>query len=228
MPQNRFFNENPFKKGLSITLEQDELKHLRVMRKDIGDTIELINGQNQLATAEITSLNKSSAELILKEVHTAPPPSRQIILAQSLLKPKNLDLVIEKGTELGATTFLLFPGEQSEKTSLSTNQLQRCRHLTISALKQCGRLDLPRIELLPPLAKWTTFPKNSFYGSLNSNNKFTSHNQDLCLFVGPEGGFTTEEEVLLSTKAKGVRIHPNTLRAETAALCFLTLSTLNC
>ncbi|MDN3506558.1 MAG: RsmE family RNA methyltransferase [Simkaniaceae bacterium] len=220
MPHNRFFSDQPFKKKDLITLSSDECKHLRVMRKDIGDTIELVNGQNQLAHAQV----QSPTEVLLTEVHTSPPPSRQIILAQALLKPKNLDLVIEKGTELGATTFLLFPAEKSDKTTLSTNQLNRCRHLTISALKQCGRLDLPHIELRPPLAKWTTFPSNAYYGSLNSNISYTPPLKDTCLFVGPEGGFTPEEEALLAQKAQGVRIHPYTLRAETAALCFLSLS----
>ncbi|NGX48225.1 MAG: Ribosomal RNA small subunit methyltransferase E [Chlamydiae bacterium] len=225
MPENRFFLDQPFEKDLTAKITGDELKHLRVMRREMGDTIELVNGRNQLAHAKITSLDKDAATLILSEITTNPPPKQQLILAQALLKPKNLDFVIEKGTELGATAFWLFPGQRSEKKSLSPTQIQRCRHLAISALKQCGRLDLPEIREMPPLADWVEFPPGElFFGNLNSKNIFTPPEGDSTLFVGPEKGFSQEEEDLLSKHAKGVRLHPYVLRAETAALCFLSLS----
>ena len=195
------------------------------MRREMGDTIELVNGKNQLAHAKIISLHRNEATLILSEVTTRPPPQRQLILAQALLKPKNLDFVIEKGTELGATAFWLFPGQRSEKKGLSPTQIQRCRHLAISALKQCGRLDLPEIREMPPLADWAELPPGErFFGNLNSKNNFTPPKGDSTLFVGPEKGFSQEEEDLLAKRAKEVRIHPYVLRAETAALCFLALS----
>lgn len=43
-------------------------------------------------------------------------------------------------------------------------------------------------------------------------------------FIGPESGFTKEEVSLLKTfKAQGVKLHPNILRTDTAAIAALTL-----
>ncbi len=226
MPENRFFQDTPLQKGQTTSLQEEELRHLKVMRCKEGDVIELVNGQNLLAKAQITNLSKSSVSLHLIEVKTKPTPTKQVILAQSYLRPKNLDLVIEKGTELGATAFLLFPGDRSEKTSLSQNQLHRLRHLTISALKQCGRLDLPKIEQMPPLADWPTPPPGDlFFGDLTSSTPLTPTSHTT-LFIGPEKGFSPEEENILHNTfhAKGIRLNPNILRAETAALCALSLS----
>ncbi len=225
MPENRFFLEDTFEKGLTVYLKGDELRHLRVMRREIGETIELVNGKNQLGHALLTHLDKETATLTLSKVIEGPPPERQLILAQALLKPKNLDLVIEKGTELGATAFLLFPGQKSEKKGLSPTQIKRCQHLTVSALKQCGRLDLPEIRIMPLLADWKEFPPgNRFFGDRHSEESFTPPKGNITLFVGPEKGFSSEEKTLLSHHTQGVRIHSYVLRAETAALCFLSLA----
>lgn len=224
MPENRFFLSKPFHKG-TVHLEGEELHHLKVMRPDPGDPLELVNGQNQLAKARLIALDKKSASLELHDIFTAPPPSRHIILAQAYLRPKNLDLVIEKGTELGATAFWLFPGDRSDKESLTPNQLQRLQALTISALKQCGRLDLPPIIEMPPLPKWTTLPTCPLYfGDLDSQTPFHS-GASAAIFIGPEKGFSPNEIEWLAQKAKGVRLNPHTLRAETAALCALALAT---
>ncbi len=223
MPENRFFLNAPFHKG-SVKLDGEEFHHLKVMRGNVGDLIELVNGQNQLAHAKITSLEKNSATLEMQSITNGSPPPRQIILALAYLRPKNLDLVIEKGTELGATAFWLFPGERSEKESLSANQSQRLHTLTISALKQCGRLDLPQIVEMPPLAKWTQMPPGElFFGDLHSQAPFHSSG-DVTIFIGPEKGFSSKEEQWLKQRAKGIKLNPHILRAETAALCALSLA----
>lgn len=224
MPENRFYLDAHFQKGV-CQLEGEEFHHLKVMRGEVGDSIELVNGRNQLAHAKIGKVEKHHAVLEFIEISDHPPPMRQIILAQAYLRPKNLDLVIEKGTELGATAFWLFPGERSEKDSLSPNQLHRLQIITISALKQCGRLDLPQILELPPLAKWKEKPPGELYfGDPRSPQHFAPET-DVTIFIGPEKGFSSKEESILQQKlhVQGVRLNPNVLRAETAALCALSL-----
>lgn len=218
MPENRYFLDQKIDQGDTVTLPKEEQKHLRVMRKEPGDTIELVNGKNLLAQA--TLLTPETAQVT--SITTQDPPKRQIILAQALLRPKNLDLVIEKGTELGATAFWLFPGEKSEKKELSENQKNRLTHLTISALKQCGRLDLPTIVEKPPLTEWDPPSLPLLYGSLTSQNTLSKPGS-VIFAVGPESGFMQNElKILEKLGARDITLNPNTLRAETAALCALS------
>ncbi len=227
LPVDRFFTDTPLNTRQSLLLEGDEAGHIaRVLRKHIGERVELVNGQGVLAHAEITALGKNKVSLAVGDTERSPPPP-QIILAQALIKPNRLDFVLEKGTELGAAAFWLFPAERSEKVELSETQIKRCRGLTISALKQSGRLYLPHITLLPKLSAWKPLPYPAFFGDTNSNAPLLSQchiTPPVIFFVGPEGGFTEKEELELKKRgAQGVSLHFNILRSETAALASLSL-----
>lgn len=225
MPENRFYAPIKLKNGDIIEVGQDEHSHLQVMRKKIGDPIELVNGKNQLAQGVIQSMGKKNTLAQILAVETSPPPPRQLILAQPFLRPKNLDLVIEKGTELGATAFWLFPSDKSDKKSLTPTQVLRLKNLTIAAMKQCGRLDLPPIQLYPSINELVTKPSAScFVADPQSRVPYVPTKTDTILIVGPESGFSAREIYFLNSFATAVCIHNNILRAETASLCFLSIN----
>lgn len=233
MPENRYFVNVPLHKQTTLHLEGEEAIHLiRVMRKKVGDTVELVNGKYQLAHAIVSSVEKKEAELSIVDVKTHSPPKRKLILAQGMTKPANLDLIIEKGTELGATEFWLFPGDKSEKKSLSPHQSDRLHKISISALKQCGRLDLPEIHEKQALEQWSSLPDVEIYfGDISEKaHPFpkTIHAQTIIIVIGPEGGFSKNEQEILtsSLNAKGIRFNQNILRAETAAICALSIFSL--
>lgn len=230
MPENRYFVNAALHKQTTLHLEDEEAMHLiRVMRKKVEDTVELVNGKNQLAHATISSIGKKEAELSITDVKTHPPPQRKLILAQGMTKPANLDLIIEKGTELGATEFWLFPGDKNEKKSLSSHQSERLHKISIAALKQCGRLDLPEIHEKTALDQWSPIPDAEIYfGDISEKaHPFpkTTHAQTIIIVIGPEGGFSKNEKEILSKplNAKGIRFNSNILRTETAAICALSL-----
>ena len=141
-----------------------------------------------------------------------------VALAIPILKPANLELAIEKSTELGASAFYIYAADHSEKKSLSENHLRRLRLITISALKQCGRLDLPPLSIYPTLQDLPLIP-GTCYGDLEAS---APPSPSTPLFIsGPERGFSDVEIAYLREKAEGISLGPNTLRAETApiALC---------
>jgi 16S rRNA (uracil1498-N3)-methyltransferase len=224
MPANRFFLEDPL---TNPHLSGEEFHHLKtVMRAKLGDTFEIVNGNGLLALAKIIQITNSSASFEIIQKTEEPPPSVQLILAQAFLRPSLLDWVIEKGTELGATQFWLFPASLSEKKEITPNQLKRLHHLTLSALKQCGRLYLPTIEIKPPLSLWEKPKETLLFGSLDPHSKpFERIASSIVIVIGPEKGFSHEEHQILEKKlgGVGVKLHTNTLRAETAALCALSL-----
>lgn len=231
MPHDRFFTAQQLTIGTEVALSEDEGYHLaRIMRVAVGETIEVVNGQGWLAQATVEAIQKRTVTLRIVNIHQDPPPRREIILAQALPKVNRLDTIIEKGTEIGATQIWLFPGQRSEKRDLSPNQLQRVHALTISALKQCGRLYLPKIEIKPVLEKWTELPCKGFFGHTSDDAPTFQQlwqqekPKDIIFFVGPEAGFTPHEiRILKRLEATGVCLHNNILRTDTASIVALSL-----
>ena len=149
---DRLYIDRELVPGQEEELEGGEFHHLvHVRRARAGESIELVNGKNALAIATIQSISKQRATLKIVDVQNAPPPKTPVILVQAITKMNHLEWMIEKGVELNASAFWLFPGERSEKGSLSPNQQERLSHLAISAMKQCGRLDLPPIRTPSPI-----------------------------------------------------------------------------
>lgn len=226
MPHNRFYLDASLQD--TLILSGDEFHHLSVLRAHPGDEIEIVNGKGQIATARVSSMKKREAELEVLQVKTSPP-SPPLILAQALPRMNHLEWIIEKGTELGVTSFWLFPGLLSEKKELSESQAARLKSLAVAAMKQCGRLDLPMIETKPPLQQWKSIQGTPLFGSLNENDSYLwelprSLDSPIVLFIGPESGLDPREEAILkSLNAKGIRLHTNTLRTETAAISALSL-----
>jgi 16S rRNA (uracil1498-N3)-methyltransferase len=230
MPHDRFYSDSPLEQEMLVSLKEAELHHLIVSRARIGQTVELINGKGKLAQATLTSLDKKQALLRIDSVSQGPEESPHIILAQGLPRMNHLEWIVEKGTELGVTAFWLFPGVLSEKSTLSENQENRLKHLVLAAMKQCGRLDLPEVVLKPPLSTWTPLDGCLLYADLSNDApllwKLTNTSSSpLILFIGPESGFDPKEVLHLEKvlKAQKVRLHPHTLRTETAAIAGLSL-----
>jgi len=227
MPHDRFFINLPLTANDEVLLEDEEAHHLRVMRKQPLDKIELINGQNMLAAATISKIEKKRIVLLIDSVFTASPPY-PIILAQAIPRLNRLDTIIEKGTELGVTTFWLFPGEKSEKKELKENDLLRLHRITISAIKQCGRLDLPELLTKPSLSHIGELPFPAYFGDTERGAppffQLWKKGESVLFFIGPEGGFSEKESLVLKNlNVKGVRLHPNVLRTDTAPLVALSL-----
>lgn len=226
MPHDRFYRNASFHEGMELTLDKEEAHHLKVMRLKPGETIELINGKGDLAKA--TLLNHT---LRIDSVVHEPEAPFQIILAQSIPRFSRLDAILEKGTELGMTALWLFPGEKSEKTVFSTHQKERMEKILIAALKQCGRLYLPQLEIFPSIQKWTSLPYPTFFGELNEKApsfsslwKKSPPEKGAIFVIGPESGLTeAEEQHLKSLHAQGVTLHKNILRTDTAPLAALVL-----
>lgn len=233
MPAERFFYPELFEENQTVFFKDQENHHLtNVMRIKVGESIEIINGKGQLAQAVLEKIEKKSSSLVIKKVQTAQPPTDRIILAQAIPKLNRLDFIIEKCTELGVTEFWLFPSSRSDKKDFSENQLERIQTLMIAAIKQCGRLFLPKLSLLPPLKQW----KNEhlptlFFGDINPEAplflmkwKEIRPSNGAIFCIGPEGGFTDEEDELLRQMGgHGVKLHENILRTDTASIASIAL-----
>jgi len=235
MPAERFYIKDPsFKVSNFVTLEKEEFHHLHhVMRLKAGELVDLVDGMGSIAQAQIQVIDKHIATLEVQSIDKKPPPKYKLILAQALPRPAKLEYIIEKSVELGVTELWLFPGALSEKKELSPSQATRMHNISVSAMKQCGRLFLPNITFFPSILSWTPekIPPDAFFGDTDpSAPSFLSSLQSLdsssaLIAIGPEKGFHDKEvlhmEQILSLK--GVKLHQNILRTETAAIHSISL-----
>lgn len=232
MPAERYFTKQNLVPHETVEINDKEFLHLaKVMRASKGDRVELVNGNGALANAQVKCIEKHKALLEIVEVSFEQPPSFQVIIAQAIPRINRLDFIVEKGTELGMTELWLFPGRHSERQTLSEQQLTHCHSVLVAAIKQSGRLYIPQIRMMTPLKAWKQLDYPAFYGDVNleapsfaSLWQKESPKDGVIFFVGPESGFHHDEEASLKNLgAKGVSLHKNILRTDTASLVALSL-----
>jgi 16S rRNA (uracil1498-N3)-methyltransferase len=230
----RFYCEN-INVG-TVELAGDEGRHLvSVMRLGPGDVVELFDGKGNLATATVISTTRKSAQLTVENIHTIEPrTSARIIIAASIAKGQRFDWMISKCTELGADHIAPIICQRTVKLAKGTKAIQRYNKLALSAAKQCKRIFLPvitepdNIDIAVDKLKEMYPDAKIIYGSLSENPvsilNAISPQEDVIAVVGPEGGFTAEEEKMLNDKqATAVKITQTVLRTETAATAITSI-----
>lgn len=235
MPSERYYSSKNFIEGDVIFFEEQEFHHLiHVMRTRAGEEVEIVNGNGQLAVAIVKSLEKKRAVIEIANVLTAKPEQYPLILAQSIPRTNRLEYILEKATELGATEIWLFNSTNSEKRVFTDHQKERLDTILIAAMKQCGRLFLPKLKFSKSMEE--IFPlKDSikaYFGSTNPLappffdilNEQSARKGGSLFCVGPEGGFTDEEDhFMVLSGLIGVKLHSNILRTDTAAIAGLSI-----
>ena len=230
MPVDRFFlPEIPKQEMFSI--EGPEAHHMiRVVRLREGDEIECIDGKGTLLQARISSVTKKDLQLEKLGIEQHEDNTRPLWLLQALPRLNRLDWIVEKATELGIHKLILFPGQRGERIQLSSNQEARIQQQLQAALKQSGRLFLPKLEFWNPISEWKHVKGTAFFGDLRKTApKLAQHlpiaGKDPVQFViGPESGLDNHEiNTLENLGYIGVSLSNNILRTDTAPITALAI-----
>ena len=225
-----FFVDPKDIQGRVALIRGEEFRHLsRVVRKKEGEHVMLVDGADTACEAVIRLIDRIHAECeILVTYHRANEPRIDITLAVSLLRnPARFDALVEKTTELGVRTIVPLLCERTVPKSEKHSRLEK---IALSAMKQCGRSYLPRIQ---PLSSFDALleegleyslrliphektEQSQFIGSVLQHH---SNLKSVLIVVGPEGGFTDHEVALSGGKGFiPISLGPRRLRAETAAI----------
>ncbi len=199
-----------------------------VLRIKNGDLITLFNHNGD--QDYIFLLGKLEKRSLTLQLHQTVPnhlelPS-DLVLAQAIpQKGEKWEWILQKGTELGVKTFIPLITERTQKTHLPKEA--RMQKIVTEATEQCGRTFIPIITAQQKLNQWKP-PQGSFFASLNSQETLVSLLQQkkspegLTFIIGPEGGFSPQEEqYLINQGAIPYSLGPTILRLETAALASL-------
>jgi len=236
MKNARFYCESLNKGSLEIA-GADARHMIKVLRLAIAEKVELFDGKGKLATAQITAVNKTAVKLnVLKIEENQPRKTHRIIIASSIAKTDRFEWLIAKCTELDIDRIIPVIYHRTVKQPKGKNTGDRYKKIAIESAKQSRTNFLPIIDEPQNFSVVIENLKDCpnaklLFGSLRDNPESLAacefQNKDIIVFIGPEGGFTTEEEkTLITSNATPVSLTKTVLRIETAAIAaasFLTI-----
>jgi 16S rRNA (uracil1498-N3)-methyltransferase len=227
----------------SATLPVGESHHCaNVLRLEADERVTVFDGAGREAAAVIVEANPKGVKLQVSAPAKTPPPPCSITLAQAVPKGKNMDLIVQKAVELGAS---LIAPILSDRTvvQLDAPELEKKRarwqEVALEACKQCGQNHLPAVAkpsapkefferaerselmLIASLQPDATPLKSILADFVSTHSRLP---RSATVLVGPEGDFTPAE--LSLAKSNGclpVTLGPIILRTETAAIYCLSV-----
>jgi 16S rRNA (uracil1498-N3)-methyltransferase len=218
-----------------LALDSTESHHaFDVLRMKAGDRVTVFDGEGNEAEVELLKRGKQATELRKISLGKSAPLPCRITLAQAIPKGKNMELIIEKATELGVAAIAPLMSERtvvrgSEEDHI--RKLAKWQRTAIEACKQCGQNFLPHIA--QPCTPRALFERNERFdlmliGSLQSDARpfkqaladfGTKRPKNVLILVGPEGDFTPAEVALAKSHGcRPITLGPIILRTETAAI----------
>lgn len=239
----------------TYTFAGEEARYLTdVLRMQTGEYICLCDGAGTDITGRITELMRDSVivELIGK-VHNSAEPPYIAVLYQALVKGDKMDLIIQKGVELGVSKIVPVACIRSIvklDAKDSVKKIARWQKIAEEAARQSGRGMVPVIE--QPLSYSKALEQASEISNLvflpwegeksrslsSVLDEFASESSTaqvglsakqpdipvLSFFIGPEGGFDPLEiEMAQAAGVRTVTLGRRILRTETAGLAVLSM-----
>lgn len=226
----RFYCPQPLVPGASVELPEAVAHHLHVLRLQAGAALTLFNGDGSQYQAELVAGDKRRASArIQAEVAFDAELPYAITLAQALPEASKMDWIVEKAVEMGVAAIQPLAAQRCVVRLSAERAEKKIAHwqgIIIAAAEQCGRNRLPRLAAPAALQDWTS--QHDLHRRILLTPRATEtlpqwarHQppQAISLMIGPEGGFTEqEEEIALSRGALALGMGARILRTETAAI----------
>jgi 16S rRNA (uracil1498-N3)-methyltransferase len=204
-----------------------------VLRMRSGDEIVLLDNSGRAHRTELQMVEQDVVRgRVVDSWQLATEPSAHITLYQGLLKGQKFDWVLQKGTELGITSFVPVIAARclvGSVDDVSETRVERWQKIITEAAEQSGRAILP--SLASPIffehacqqvgeGKLSIIPwEEERSRGLREVLQNSPGCHEINLFIGPEGGFTVEEiDTAKSLSLVPVSLGPRILRAETAGI----------
>lgn len=237
----RYFLESSFDNDGKARISGDDGKHIvKVMRMEAGDCIIAVD-EGEAFISEITDILMDGVAVKKKD---GPLPSNEmqvnVTIACGLPKGDKLDLIVQKGTELGMRSIIPFEAERSIvkwDTKKGSKKVERLQKIAKEAAEQCHRTIMP--EVLSPMSFKQLLKESRNYdirffadeedakgtdpNKIADRLKNVYHKQTVLVVFGPEGGLSRKEaEEMSAADFLSVSLGPRILRTETAPLYFLS------
>ena len=231
----RFFIPVRLQVGAVVALPDHVAHHIHVLRLGEGDAVTLFNGEGGEFHASLAQLSRrhASAEIEAFSPREAELPYG-VTLVQALPEGTKMDWIVEKAVELGAAAIQPLAARRCVvrlSAERGARKLDHWRAIMAAAAEQCGRNRLPQLGEPLPFSDWVG--QHDLHRRIlltpratESLASWARHQapQAVALMIGPEGGFSEEEEDLaLGRGALPLTMGPRVLRTETAGMAALAV-----
>ena len=221
----RFYAPGNYRPHQTVIIKGKEAHHItRVLRMRPGDDLLILDGSGAEFYGQIKQASPQEVivTLVSREESTPEPPVR-VVLAQGIPKGDKLDLIIQKGTELGLSRLVPLSTPRSvirPDSDWLDHRAQRWQRVAVEAAKQCRRSHLPVIDQVQTLEEaLQSIPSGAlalipWEGEGESWLKVllreeTQARSEVWVFIGPEGGWEPGEVAM----AREAGVIPVTLGA---------------
>ncbi|MDR2963976.1 MAG: 16S rRNA (uracil(1498)-N(3))-methyltransferase [Bacteroidales bacterium] len=221
----QLFYSNHIQNG-SIILTDEEKNHCtKVLRKGVGDSIHVIDGQGNLYEVCIAAVTKH--ECVCSILHTTPNfGAHPYYLTLCVAPTKNSDRFewcVEKAVELGVDEIVPILCDNSERKIL---KLERIEKIILSAMKQSYKAYQPKLHELTDFSAILSRSAHELccIAHCHEDEKYKlpallQHHSRACIAIGPEGDFSTHEVTrALENRWQAITLGESRLRTETAAI----------
>ena len=217
--------------GAVINLPTDLRKHIKtVLRLQPESEIQVFDGCGLLATAVL----QDNDTIKFCGIMNSPAPPCSLTLIQGMPKGDKLELILQKGTELGINQFNLTPMARSVgqlKDDRKRKRLERWQKIINAAASQSRQYYLPQLNIDTSFANTLTTVEADLKLILweESAEPLTTvlpaiNPQKIAVVVGPEGGITQQEaDLAMAAGYRSVSLGPRILRTETAGLAIMAV-----
>ena len=238
--QRYFIAKKQIRNGL-VTFTSDDAHHIqRVMRMDVGEKIIICNEDGVCHIAILVEMGEKVVARIFEPLTTVTEMPVQVTIAQGLPKGDKLELVLQKGTECGAFSFIPVAMERSVvrlDPIKSLKKLERWQKIAKEAAEQSHRQRVPQVHPVTPFSaflqmsgefdlKLFAFEETAKSGEMPQLKESLAQmapGSSILVVVGPEGGISPKEAVaLMGAGFLPCALGPRILRTETAPLYILS------
>jgi 16S rRNA (uracil1498-N3)-methyltransferase len=242
MPLATFVTTEPFSSGETVTLGEDEVRHIRVLRLEVGQPVGLLDGRGMRGRGALVRVAKRHAAVAVEIVsNVEPPPSVHLILP--VADRDRMLWLAEKATELAATSWrpVLFKRSKSvSPRGEGPTFQQKVAARMAGALGQSHGAWLPvaypdatverAIAATPDGPKLVLDMAGEPMGLLvtdaiaNAREHGAGFLKPITIVVGPEGGMEGSEiDAFVKAGFRPVSLGLTVLRFETAAVAALAV-----
>ena len=236
---HKFFTPSNYISDNKGKIVGEDVKHIyKVLRLTEGEEVILNNCEGIEYLAKINEVTKSEVTLdIIEKLDINNESDVEIVLFQGMPKAQKMDLIVQKGTELGIGKFIPVITERVDvKLKGDFKKLDRLNRIALEACKQSKRSIIPDVlkpiefeELLDQINTFdlvvVPYENREDYGIKALMKDIDKKSiKRIGIIVGPEGGFEEEEiERLKDAKAFIITLGKRILRTETAGFVATSL-----